>query len=233
MIDIEHVGKRFGRITALDDVCLTFQPGDRIALVGSNGSGKTTLLRALLGLIRVDGRVVVRGHDVAHRPELALRELAYVPQIAPPIDAPVSEVVRAYARIRGMLPTQVAAAAATFQLNLGNIHQSRFRDLSGGMKQKLLAAMALAAGARILICDEPTANLDAEARAAFFEALDALPSDALVVLCSHRVDELQDFVNRVVELKDGRVASDTRTLNSSLNLAAPPSNTPPREKALH
>lgn len=232
MIDIEHVSKRFGRLTALEDVSLSLRAGDRIALVGSNGSGKTTLLRALLGLIRVDGRVLIRGQDVALRPELALRDLAYVPQVAPPLDVPVAEVIRAYARIRGLAPEAVRDTASRFRLSVEGIANTRFRDLSGGMKQKLLASMALAARTRILVCDEPTANLDAEAREAFFEILEALEEDSLVVLCSHRVDELRGIVNRVVELKEGRVATDSHPV--SPEDAAPEGAEKPRwEKALH
>lgn len=205
MIEAQHVSKRYGGVVALDDVCLTFNAGERIALVGSNGSGKTTLLRAILGLIRVDGKVIVRGYDVAQAPQLALRELAYIPQIAPPIDVPVRDVLTAYARLRGMDPSRVVESAAAFHLPMKAIGRTRFKDLSGGMKQKLLAAMALSTSPRILVCDEPTANLDAEARSTFFSILDALPTESIVILCSHRVDEVHDFVTRVVALKDGRV----------------------------
>jgi ABC-type multidrug transport system ATPase subunit len=76
------------------------------------------------------------------------------------------------------------------------------------MKQKLLAAMALATEAPVLVCDEPTANLDGEARAAFFDALAERPSGSIVVLCSHRIEEVQKLVCRVVEMGDGRVVRD-------------------------
>jgi ABC-type multidrug transport system ATPase subunit len=76
------------------------------------------------------------------------------------------------------------------------------------MKQKLLAALALASEAKILVCDEPTANLDPRARAAFFAQVEERPSDAILVLCSHRVDEVRHLVRRVVELRDGVVVRD-------------------------
>jgi ABC-2 type transport system ATP-binding protein len=162
----------------------------------------------MLGLVRVKGTITIAGHDVARVPELALRSLAYVPQIAPPLDAPVGEVVRAIATLRGIDPERVRARAAELGLRLESSQASRFRDLSGGMKQKLLAALALAAETPVLLCDEPTANLDAPARAAFIEILERLPRDRLVILCSHRVEELQDLVDRTIELRDGVVLSD-------------------------
>jgi len=208
MIEVRHVSKSFGRVRALCDVSLRVQPGERVAFVGTNGSGKTTLLRALLGLVRIDGRLTIGGVDVATEPELALRSIAYIPQVAPPIEAPVGEVVRAFAAIRRMDADEVTARAAKLGLALGDVTHTRFRDLSGGMKQKLLAALALSTNADVLVCDEPTANLDRGARAAFFDEVAARGKDAITILCSHRAEEVERLVSRVVELVDGRVERD-------------------------
>ncbi len=206
-----HVGgakKRFGAVVALDGVDLTIAPGERVALVGTNGSGKTTLLRALAGLVRIDGKVTIDGVDVAIEPEKALAHVAYVPQIAPPLEASVGDVVRVFVGLRGRTFDDVAATAKQFGLELSALKKTRMRDLSGGMKQKLLAAMALAAKAKILLCDEPTANLDVGARAAFVEAVRQMPKETTLVLCSHRVDEVSVLVGRIVELRDGKVVRD-------------------------
>jgi ABC-type multidrug transport system ATPase subunit len=208
MIDVCHVSKSFGVVRALDDVCLQIRPGERIGFVGANGSGKTTLLRALLGLVRVEGRVYLGGIDVARDPELALRATAYIPQVAPPIEAPVFEVVRAIASLRGIDEVAVGLRAHRLGLDLAHVRRTRFRDLSGGSRQKLLAALALATEARILVCDEPTANLDRKARGAFFEQVAARESEAITVLCSHRVEEIEQLVDRVLELDGGRVVRD-------------------------
>lgn len=208
MITIAKVHKRFGPVVALDRVSLTIGQGEGVAFVGSNGSGKTTLLRALLGLVRVEGTIAIGGHDVAKEPELALRNVAYIPQIAPPIDAPVAEVVRAYATLRGKGDDATYERALRLGLSPDTCRKKRFRDLSGGMKQKLLAAMALAADAPILVCDEPTANLDGDARAAFFEQLAERPPSSVVVLCSHRIEEVRAIVGRIVVLAEGRVVGD-------------------------
>jgi ABC-type multidrug transport system ATPase subunit len=79
------------------------------------------------------------------------------------------------------------------------------------MKQKLLAALALATPAQILVCDEPTSNLDAAARHAFFGAIARRAPGSILLLCSHREEEVHNFVERVVELRDGSVARDERT----------------------
>jgi ABC-2 type transport system ATP-binding protein len=208
MIHIHRVSKSFGPVVALEDVTLRIERGERVAFVGSNGSGKTTLLRSILGLLRVEGRVTIAGIDVAKSPELALKRVAYIPQIAPPIEAPVSEVVRAHAALRDIDPKKTHETASRLGLDLEVIAKTRFRDLSGGMKQKLLAAMALATDADVLVCDEPTANLDEDSRNAFFEEVNRRPKDRIVVLCSHRPEEVERLVDRVVEMREGHVSRD-------------------------
>jgi len=208
MIRVLHVSKSFGVVRALDDVCLHVRPGERIGFVGSNGSGKTTLIRAILGLVRVEGLVTIDGVNVATDPELALRSVAYIPQVAPPIEAPVREVVRAVAALRRIAVPRVHERAERLGLALDGVQGTRFRDLSGGMKQKLLAALALAAETQVLVCDEPTANLDRAARAAFFEQAAERSTDAVTVLCSHRAEEIERLVDRVVEMDSGRVVRD-------------------------
>jgi ABC-2 type transport system ATP-binding protein len=215
MISIQNVSKSFGAVQALEAVSLELPPGSRVALVGTNGSGKTTLLRAMCGLLRVEGRITLFGADVAKEPEVALRSLASMPQIAPPLDAPVVELVRAFCVLRNRNPQAVSARAKRLGLDLETVARTRVRDLSGGMKQKLLAALALTAEAPVLLCDEPTANLDPASRRVFFDEVLARPTSSILVLCSHRVDEVQHLVERVVQLDEGRVVADA-TLSQTL-----------------
>jgi ABC-2 type transport system ATP-binding protein len=210
MIDATRVTKRFGPVLALDGVSFSLAAGERVALVGTNGSGKTTLLRALCGLLRVDGSIRIGGVDLAERPQLALQSLAYMPQTTPPLEAPVGELVRAYCSLRGSSAACVEERAAQLDLPLPALARTRVRDLSGGMKQKLVSALALSSTAPLLVCDEPTASLDARARSSFFELIAARPSSSSLLLCSHRLDEVRQLVDRVVELKDGRVSLDER-----------------------
>ena len=210
MIEIEGVSKRFGELVALSDVSLSIAPGERLAFVGPNGSGKTTLLRALLGLVRTTGRITVQGVDVAKDPARALEKVAYIPQVSPPVEAPVEDVVRAIADLRGIDLRRIADRAQALGLSLERCRATRFAHLSGGMKQKLLAALALSAETPVLVCDEPTANLDAEARRVFFEEIRRGPAERVVILCSHRSDELSSVAERIVEFREGRIAHDVR-----------------------
>ena len=206
-IELTEVTKRYGKVLALDRVSLDLPSGARVALLGANGSGKTTLTRVLMGLVRHDGEVRLADAPATQRRRLELApRISYVPQIAPPWAAPVGEVVAAVATLRHVPERQLAAAAARMDVDLAAVAHRPFRGLSGGTRQKVLIALALATNPDLAILDEPTASLDAGARTRFFDlALEAL-GDATVVLCSHRLDELRTLVDHVVVLADGRVA---------------------------
>lgn len=119
------------------------------------------------------------------------------------------ELLRVAAALRQIRSEAIERSAAELGLSVAEIADRRVRDLSGGMKQKLLAALALASDADLLICDEPTANLDSKARERFFAMVDARRDERALILCSHRADDVDRLVDRVVELQEGSVVSDT------------------------
>jgi ABC-type multidrug transport system ATPase subunit len=204
-VELSNVRKRFGKVEALRGVSLTLPAGARAALVGPNGSGKSTLIRALLGLIACEGEVRLDGlPPFADRLQVA-RRLAYVPQVAPMLSASVAEVCQLVAVTRGLEPERIHHAAKALELNLAAVARQPFRNLSGGMKQKLLIALALASEASLFVLDEPTASLDAGARERFFQAFAALPAGVTLLICSHRPEELERSVDRVVALEEGRI----------------------------
>jgi ABC-type multidrug transport system ATPase subunit len=205
-IELSRVVKRFGRVLALDDVSLALPAGARVALIGPNGSGKTTLTRVIMGVLDFEGDVRLDGRDAfAERAAVAAR-LAYVPQIAPQVAASVGELVRATAALRGLPVARTAESAAALELDLAAVAGRPFRGLSGGMKQKVLLAMAFAARASLYILDEPTASLDAGARERFYRLYAERAGTATLLLCSHRLEEIRHLVDHVVALADGKVA---------------------------
>jgi len=206
-IELRRVSKRFGKNQALREVDLSVASGTKLALLGPNGSGKTTLTRAVMGLIRCQGEILIDGRPLAGRMAVAQR-LAYVPQIAPLMAASVGEVVAAVAALRKLDRARVGEVALDLGLDLGPIGRRPLRNLSGGMRQKLLLALALSTDAELLILDEPTASLDVAARARFHDRFTTAAARATVILCSHRLDELRTMVDQVVVLDEGRVSHD-------------------------
>lgn len=204
-IEIDHLRKRFGKVLALDDVSLELPSGSRTALIGPNGSGKSTLVRVLMGMLNAEGEVRCDGEPADGNRRALARRIAYVPQIAPRLGAPVRDVVRAAAGLRGISWATVAALAGALSIDLDELAKRPFRALSGGQRQKVLAALALASGADLLLLDEPTASMDPRSRSEFFRLVEELPPTMTVLLCSHRLDEIRRLVDRVVVLADGRL----------------------------
>ncbi len=201
------MSKRFGRLQALDAVSFTLPAGRRTALVGPNGSGKSTLNRALLGLIGHEGSIRLEGEPASDRRGRSAR-LAYVPQTPPGFGARVRDVMAAVARVRRVELKRLESLTARLELDLSEVANASFRTLSGGMRQKLLVALALASEASLRVLDEPTASLDARSRETFFELCGELPRETSVLLCSHRLEEIRPLVEHVLALEEGRVVYD-------------------------
>ena len=207
-IELHRVGKSYGAHRVLRDVSLVIDRGSRVALVGPNGSGKSTLLRIVMGLLTCDGEIRLDGLSPFHARDEVARRLAYVPQVAPQLGATVGEVVLAVSRLRGLPIARVREIGERMSISIDEVARKPFRALSGGMKQKVLLALALSTDASLLILDEPTASLDEGSRGRFSELLAETARDATVLLCSHRFEEVQRMSDRVVELADGAVRRD-------------------------
>jgi ABC-2 type transport system ATP-binding protein len=206
-IELLDVRKSFDGVKALDGITLSVPSGGKVALVGPNGSGKSTLVRGVMGLVRCEGIRVAGVDPFAHRAALAAR-IAYVPQMAPLMAAPVGDLVRAVAALRSIEAGRIAQVADALGLSLEDVARRPVRALSGGMRQKLTLALALAAPASLFVMDEPTASLDERAREAFFRLFEGQAEGATLLLSSHRPDEVGRLVDRVVALEDGRLAAD-------------------------
>ena len=207
MISLKGLAKSFGGARILNGIELDVPAGQRIALIGSNGAGKTTLFRCLLGEYTHEGTVTVDGRDPRRARTEVLRLVGFVPQIAPRLEMPVAALMRYVAEVSGGRIDEMEAVAGRMGLDVVPIRGRAFVKLSGGMKQKLLIAMALGRPTRLLVLDEPAANLDPAARAVLFDLLAERPT-ASMIISSHRIDEIAALVNRVIELERGRIILD-------------------------
>lgn len=213
MIRFENITKTFRRQAVLKDISLEIHDRDRVALVGSNGAGKTTLIRCLLGEYTCQGKVRVDAQDPRVEREEVLSKVGFVPQLPPPLKVPVGQLIRFAASVCHADPQPVHDVAKRLGLDTREIRHQPFVKLSGGQKQKLLIAIALGRDTSLLVMDEPAANLDPEARAIFFELL-AEKQDAVMLISSHRLDEVAALVNRVIELDQGEVVLDDRVADT-------------------
>lgn len=208
MIHARSLTKRFGRQRVLDDIALDVGAGERVALLGLNGAGKTTLMRCLLGLVSFEGDLTIAGCDVRSDGREARAHLGYVPQRVPHFDGTLAEVVEFFARLRASNRERVRERLATLGLSLDEHGNKSIRELSGGMLQKVLLALALGEHVPLLLLDEPTANLDPRARGEFLRALRQIDRQTTVLLASHRLADVEALAERLVVLHDGRIVFD-------------------------
>lgn len=202
-IECSHVSKRYGPVAVLRDVNLVIESGARVALVGPNGSGKSTLMRALMGMVQYEGAIYVDGQHLG-RNAIAQRA-SYVPQSMPQFNFTVEEMITAIRIIRGLEPGTVEHCASRLSLEIQPILLKPVKQLSGGMKQKLMLALALAPEAGLLILDEPAASLDRAAREHFYELIAEQPEEATLILSSHRLEEIRHLVTHVAWVEEGAI----------------------------
>lgn len=209
MIRFDGLTKRFGKTLVLDGLNLSINPGERLALIGANGAGKTTLIRALLGEYVHEGRIFVDGLEPRKHRAQILRQISFVPQMPPPLRMPVGVLLSYAASICGAPEADMREVGVRLGLDFDDINARPFAKLSGGQKQKILIAIAMGRPAKIIIMDEPTANLDPRARQIFFDLM-AERLQRTMIISSHRLEEVAGLVNRVVELDRGKVVLDDR-----------------------
>lgn len=210
VLSADHVSYAYAADTVVQDVTLTVQRGEFVALAGPNGSGKTTLIKLLLGLLRPrSGRVELFGSEPSK-----LRErwrLGYVPQrpaLAGDLPATVTEIV-ATGRLarrpwgRRSRDDRQAVEHALDVVGLTNLRARRVSDLSGGQQQRTFIARALASDPELLVLDEPVAGVDAEAQKLFRDALvhHVRVHGGSVLLVSHELGAVAEDLDRVIVIK--------------------------------
>ena len=215
MIRFSRVAKSFRKVRVLDDINLEIGLAERVALIGSNGAGKTTLIRCLLGEYTYDGEVSIGGSDPRRDRTGVLGRIGFVPQLPPPLKMPVGQLIEFSAALCGTDPAKIHSLARRLGLDVDPILARPFVKLSGGMKQKILIAIALGREARVLVMDEPAANLDPEARHIFFQLLAERLHDTTMLISSHRLDEVAPLVNRVIEMDMGKIVLDDRVADDT------------------
>ena len=211
MIRVRDVAKRYRRVTVLSGIDLSVERRERLAVLGLNGAGKTTLIRCLMGLTDFTGTVEIDGYDVRDHGRLARGRLGYVPQRAPTFDGKLAEVIAFFCRLRDVAPTEAYGRMAELGLSIEEHGDKPVRALSGGMLQKSLLALALAADVPLLLLDEPTANLDPRARREFLRGLRDIEDERTIVLATHRLSDVEAVANRLLVLHAGRIVFDGPT----------------------
>ena len=210
-----YAGER-GTLRALDGVAFDIEPGEFFGLLGPNGAGKTTLISILAGLTRASsGAVRVMGHDVVADYAAARRSLGIVPQelVFDPFFS-VRETLRIQSGYFGVRHNDAWIDELLHELGLSDKAGANMRQLSGGMKRRVLVAQALVHRPPVIVLDEPTAGVDVELRQTLWQFIARLNREGhTVLLTTHYLEEAEALCSRIAMLKLGRVVALDRTAN--------------------
>jgi ABC-2 type transport system ATP-binding protein len=217
-ISFQSVSKAYstaqGSFKALDGVGFDIEEGEFFGLLGPNGAGKTTLISSLAGLVRAtSGSVVVRGHDVQKDYAQARRQLGVVPQelVFDPFFT-VREALRIQSGYFGVKNNDAWIDELLANLGLADKAGANMRQLSGGMKRRVLVAQALVHRPPVIVLDEPTAGVDVELRQTLWQFIARLNRQGnTVLLTTHYLEEAEALCGRIAMLKAGRVVALERT----------------------
>lgn len=209
VISVKNLSKTYeGGTHALDNVSLDIEEGEILALLGPNGAGKTTLISCICGLVTPSGgSVAVGGYDIVHDYRAARDLIGLVPQEIS--IEPFEPVIRTTRLSRGLFgkPRDDAYIEKVLRsLALWEKKDARTRELSGGMKRRVLIAKALAHEPRILFLDEPTAGVDVNLRKDMWELVRRLRDDGVtVILTTHYIEEAEEMADRVGIINGGKL----------------------------
>ena len=203
-----------GSFLALDQVSLDIEEGEFFGLLGPNGAGKTTLISVLAGLTRAsNGQVSVLGHDVQKDFAQARRSLGVVPQelVFDPFFN-VRELLRIQSGYFGIQNNAAWIDELLHSLGLADKAHANMRQLSGGMKRRVLVAQALVHKPPVIVLDEPTAGVDVELRQTLWQFIARLNREGhTVLLTTHYLEEAEALCGRIAMLKTGRIVALDKT----------------------
>lgn len=205
MIRIKNVSKKFGKLKALDQVNLTFDRGECLALIGPNGCGKTTMIKSILGMvIPSEGKIEFDGQDIKNNWQYR-NNIGYMPQIGRyPENMTIGQVLDMMKDIRKTPGAQLDHEMEK-AFGIDQLLDKRMRTLSGGTRQKVSACLAFLFNPEVLILDEPTAGLDPISTELLKEKIiREKEKNKLIIITSHVLSELDDMVTQVIYMYEGK-----------------------------
>jgi ABC-2 type transport system ATP-binding protein len=215
-IEVEHIVKKYGDFTAVDNISFAVKEGEIFGLLGPNGAGKSTLIRMMTTLIPItSGIAKIAGHNVTKEPDSARRTIGVIPQaLTSDLDLTVEENMTIYAKLYDV---PAKRRKESIEELLETVDLTKWRDaqtktLSGGMRRRLEIARGLVHSPKIFFLDEPTTGLDPVSRVAVWEMLTNIKSKRklTVLITTHYMDEADRLCNRIAIVDHGKlVALDT------------------------
>src|SRR6202041_2584536 len=212
-IEVQHIVKKYGDFTAVDDVSFNVKEGEIFGLLGPDGAGKSTLIRMMTTLIPItSGKAIIGGHNVAKDPDAARRMIGVIPQaLTSDLDLTVEENLNIYAKLYDVPAKERKRSIDEL---LGLVDLTKWRDaqtktLSGGMRRRLEIARGLVHHPKIFFLDEPTTGLDPVSRVAVWEMLGniKIKRQLTILITTHYMDEADRLCDRIAIVDHGKLVA--------------------------
>ena len=212
MLEIRHLVKRFGPLTAVDDVSFTVPKGEVLGFLGPNGAGKSTTMKMITGFLAPSaGTAVICGHDIQLEPLAAKRRIGYLPEGAPAYpDMTAAEFLDFIAHIRGFGGAEARRRVADIAelIHIADLLHQPIETLSKGYRRRVGVAQALLHDPAVLILDEPTDGLDPNQKYEMRGIIRALSPHKAIVISTHLLEEVEAVCSRAIIIAHGRILAD-------------------------
>ena len=214
MIEVKHLTKRYGGMTAVDDISFVAESGEVVGLLGPNGAGKSTTMNIITGYLgATSGTVVIDGADILENPKAAKSKIGYLPE-QPPLYQDMT--VRRYLEFifdlkKVRLPKKAHIAEVMEIVKIADVSERVIKNLSKGYRQRVGFAGALLGNPPVLILDEPTVGLDPKQIIDIRKLIKSLGKKHTIIFSSHVLSEVSAVCDRIVMISSGKIVADAAT----------------------
>lgn len=214
LVEVKNLTKRYGKLTAVDDISFTAKEGEILGFLGPNGAGKSTTMNMITGYISsTSGTVTVDGEEILRNPKAVKRNIGYLPEIPPLyVDMTVRKYLEFMFELKKVrLPKREHIEEVMRLVKITDVKERIIKHLSKGYRQRVGFAQALLGNPPVLILDEPTVGLDPKQIIEIRKLIKSLGKKHTVIFSSHVLSEVSATCDRIIVISNGKIVADAKT----------------------
>lgn len=222
MVEVKNLTKRYGNMTAVDDISFTVETGEILGFLGPNGAGKSTTMNIITGYISsTKGTVTIDGHEILDNPKEAKKNIGYLPEIPPLyLDMTVRKYLSFMFDLKKVkLPKKEHIDEVMRLVKISDVSERIIKNLSKGYRQRVGFAQALLGNPPVLILDEPTVGLDPQQIIEIRNLIKSLGKKHTVIFSSHVLSEISATCDRIIVISNGKLVADAKAEELSTSIS--------------